>query len=195
MCSSHDLFELCNQVHPTILTWRGRCCRFGTTARAPTSLGFVNDNSGADIDMGTLRSHTRIISESVGATGSGAGAHCISRSYRHPFALIATHTDVLGVDIERVDPFDKDFAESICTPSEWSSDATRPRGAVELADVWSTKEALAKALGNALDYDPRRLVSLALAPNSRASTWQAARVSVPSGYVGWVIWRRSDAEQ
>ncbi len=150
---------------------------------------------GADIDMGTLRSHTRIISESVGATGSGAGAHCISRSYRHPFALIATHTDVLGVDIERVDPFDKDFAESICTPSEWSSDATRPRGAVELADVWSTKEALAKALGNALDYDPRRLVSLALAPNSRASTWQAARVSVPSGYVGWVIWRRSDAEQ
>ncbi len=150
---------------------------------------------GADIDMGTLRSQTRMISESVGVTGSGAGARCISRSYRHPFALIATHNDVLGVDIERVDPFDKDFAESICTPSEWSSDATRPRGAVELADVWSTKEALAKALGNALDYDPRRLVSLALAPNNRASAWQAARVSVPSGYVGWVIWRRSNTEQ
>ena len=45
------------------------------------------------------------------------GLNC-SRSYRYPYALIASHPEQVGVDIERVEPFDQAFLESIRTPSE-----------------------------------------------------------------------------
>ena len=167
----------------------GRC-----EASGPLPRVWLVDSGDASIGIAALRSQTRLASEAIGSDASGGttpagGAACTSRSYRYPFALIGTHHDVLGVDIERVDPFDEEFAESICMPSEWMSESTQPRTAEDVADVWSTKEALAKALGNALDYDPRRLLSLALVPGLKTSDWQAARVSVPAGYVGWVVWR------
>jgi hypothetical protein len=41
-----------------------------------------------------------------------------SRSYRYPYALVTWHSEPVGVDIERVEPLEETFMESICTPSE-----------------------------------------------------------------------------
>ena len=112
-----------------------------------------------------------------------------SRSYRYPYALLAWHTEPLGVDIERIEPFDGAFMESICTPSEREllSDDAYPDAF--LASLWSGKEALAKALGDALRYDPRRLDSPALWPDGRAGPWRAAQLALPAGHSGWLCWR------
>ena len=42
----------------------------------------------------------------------------VARSYRHAYALVAWHPEPVGVDIERVDAYDPEFAQSTCTPSE-----------------------------------------------------------------------------
>ena len=47
-----------------------------------------------------------------------ADAAHTSRSYRYPYALVASHSEPVGVDIERIEPFDQAFLESILTPSE-----------------------------------------------------------------------------
>ncbi|MAT60759.1 MAG: hypothetical protein CMH41_03735 [Micrococcales bacterium] len=139
-----------------------------------------------------LRAATRIACKEKGAMG-GSREHQTSRSYRFPFALFAVHSDSVGIDIEFVDPYDPVFAESICTPAEWSKSQTRPETSLEVADVWSSKEALAKALGDAVKYDPRRLPSLALTPDSATGAWHTARIDVPFGYTGWVVWKHENA--
>lgn len=112
-----------------------------------------------------------------------------SRSYRHPFALIACHDAPVGIDIERVEPYDQAFHDSICTPEE----ATRPVDAdgrdAYLSSLWSSKEALAKGLGDAIRYDPRHLGSPLFWPNGRAGPWRARRLAAPSGHVIWLCWR------
>ena len=120
-----------------------------------------------------------------------AGPHS-SRSYRYPYALIACHSEPVGVDIERIEPHDQPFLESIRTPSE---PAEPPAGAAAdryAASLWSSKEALSKALGDALSYDPRRLESPITWPNGRSGRWQAASLTVPAGHVGWLCWRSPD---
>jgi hypothetical protein len=114
-----------------------------------------------------------------------AGAPYSSRSYRYPYALVARHTAPVGVDLEEVQPFDPAFAESILTPSE----RRLLRADLDLADLWCSKEALAKALGDALSYDPRRLQSPAHWPQARSGPWNAAPLVVPGGYRGWLCWR------
>jgi phosphopantetheinyl transferase len=118
-----------------------------------------------------------------------SGGPHTSRSYRYPYALLTWHTEPLGVDIERIEPFERAFMESICTPSEREllSDDTYPDAF--LASLWSSKEALAKALGDALRYDPRRLDSPALWPDGRAGSWRAAELALPAGHSGWLCWR------
>lgn len=127
-----------------------------------------------------------------------------SRSYSYPYALIASYDASVGVDIEEVAPVAAEFADSICAPQEREhaqrlgllcTDNTH--AAIRL---WSAKEALAKALGNALDYDPRRLESPQLWPRCEhdstlhlSGCWAARELELPAGYVGWVCWRRSVA--
>ena len=144
------------------------------------------------INSDQLRAATRIACKEKGAMAR-SHEHHNSRSYRFPFALFAVHSDSVGIDIEHVDPYDPVFAESICTPAEWSTSQTRPETALEVADVWSSKEALAKALGDAVKYDPRRLLSLALTSDAAAGPWHAARIDVPFGYTGWVVWKHENA--
>ncbi len=139
-----------------------------------------------------LRAATRIACKEKGSR-SGSRERHTSRSYRFPFALFAVHCDSVGIDIEHVDPYDPVFAESVCTPTEWSNSQTRPETSLEVADVWSSKEALAKALGDAVKYDPRRLLSLALTPDGAAGAWHTARIDVPFGYTGWVVWKHENA--
>jgi phosphopantetheinyl transferase len=117
-----------------------------------------------------------------------AGLHC-SRSYRYPYALIASHSEPVGVDIERIEPFDQAFLESIRTPSEPAKPPDNTDADIYLASLWSSKEALSKALGDALAYDPRRLESPIMWPHGTSGRWRAASLAVPAGHVGWVCWR------
>jgi phosphopantetheinyl transferase len=138
------------------------------------------DASNEGLDEAGLRSRAREL-------GMAVGAGAVSRSYCHPYALVAWHPDPVGIDIERVEPCPPGFARSISTPAEsaaarWTSDR-------ELISLWSSKEALSKALGDALDYDPRRLPSPASWPLGVCGSWRAAVLSAPDGHCGWVCWR------
>jgi phosphopantetheinyl transferase len=97
----------------------------------------------------------------------------------------------VGVDIERVVACDERFALSICTPDELSVGA--PRRDHEIISLWSSKEALAKALGDARAYDPRRLGSPVYWSDGTSGPWRARELPVPDGYCAWVCWRSQAA--
>jgi len=115
------------------------------------------------------------------------GATFASRSYRYPYALVATHEAQVGCDIERDEPWDDASLESILTPQERTREPRlEPRSA---PSIWSSKEALAKALGDALAYDPRRLEAPVLWPRHTSGRWRACSVDAPPGHVAWLCWR------
>jgi phosphopantetheinyl transferase len=139
------------------------------------------DASLEGLDEATLRSRAREL-------GAARGSGSVSRSYCHPYALVACHPGPVGVDIERFSACPADFKRSICTPAEiasgqWNTDR-------DVVSLWSSKEALSKALGDALDYDPRRLASPAEWPGGVCGPWRTVPVRVPGGYCAWVCWRR-----
>jgi len=115
------------------------------------------------------------------STSSG----CTSRSYSYPLALVAVHSDAVGVDLEFMHPVDEQFAASICTPRE----RAELRAGLDPIALWCSKEALAKALGDARRYDPRRLEAPIAWPNGRCGPWRATAIVVPSGYCAWLCWR------
>lgn len=133
-------------------------------------------------DISALREHAR-------RQGAALGLAHRSRSYRFPYALVAAHSTDVGVDIELVEPPDERFARSICTPDELASIDDLLSAPDGVSSLWSSKEALAKALGDALDYDPRRLPGPALWPNGEGGAWSARREPAPEGHVAWVVWR------
>jgi hypothetical protein len=55
-------------------------------------------------------------------------------------------------------------------------------------DWWCSKEALAKALGDPLRYDPRRLGSPIRWPASRSGPWRAIPLRAPTGHAAWLCW-------
>ena len=135
------------------------------------------------LDEPELRVWTRAV------TARSAETH-VSRSYAYPYALVACHGEPVGVDIEPVQPVPTGFLASILTPSE-----RMELGAGDGLDhdarsvsLWSAKEALAKALGDALRYDPRRLESPAAWPAGRCGRWRAMPLNGMDGHVGWVCW-------
>jgi phosphopantetheinyl transferase (holo-ACP synthase) len=102
---------------------------------------------------------------------------------------VATHLEPVGVDIERVEPFDRGFLDSICTPDERQMRLEDERSEEFLSSLWCSKEALAKGLGDALAYDPRRLGSPVFWPDWQAGPWRAAPLMVPAGHTAWLCWR------
>lgn len=125
------------------------------------------------------------------AASAGIDAPFTSRSYSFPLALVAAHSAAVGVDIERVATCDAAFADSIRTPAELSAAAEPTRADRDryFTSLWSSKEALSKALGDALAYDPRRLEGPGAWPDGRSGPWRATALDVPDGYVAWVCWR------
>ena len=111
-----------------------------------------------------------------------------SRSYRLPLALLAWHGAPVGVDIERVECMDAAFASSIQTPREREQEPPRERDAY-FSSLWSSKEALSKALGDPVAYDPRRLEGPGSWPHGRSGPWRAAQLEVGAAHVAWVCWR------
>ena len=105
-----------------------------------------------------------------------------SRSYRGCYGLVAMAPERVGVDIEVLDL--SVAAEAVLTRDER---ALEPRPE-EVCRWWSAKEALAKALGDARNYDPRRLETPALWPSGHQGCWRAEGLGVAVGNVGWVVW-------
>jgi phosphopantetheinyl transferase len=106
-------------------------------------------------------------------------------------ALVALHAEPVGVDIELVTSWAPAQKASILPITE------RQRRSVmddrRATSVWSSKEALAKALDTPIYYDPRRLESPAFWPNGAAGRWRAYRLNVPEAYEAWLCWRVCDA--
>lgn len=141
------------------------------------------DGSVERLDEAALRQTARALSAAVGPA-------TVSRSYRHPYAVVGWHTGPVGVDIERVAGCDEPFARSISTPAEQAR--TAGASCSEIVSLWSSKEALAKALGDAVQYDPRRLESPVGWREGAAGPWRARALPAPDGYCVWVCWRRHD---
>jgi 4'-phosphopantetheinyl transferase superfamily len=119
-----------------------------------------------------------------------AGARYASRSYSFPYALVAWHSAPVGVDIERVAPCDEAFADSIRTPAERAAATPRADSDRDITSLWSSKEALSKALGDALDYDPRHLQGPEAWPDGRSGPWRAVMLDLADDkHVAWLCWR------
>lgn len=138
-----------------------------------------------ELDADALRDWARQLT-------AASGAPYAARSYRYPYALVGWHREPIGADIERIGPCDAAFADLICTPAERSDPAGLTDRNAYLTSLWSAKEALAKALGDALGYEPSRLESPARWPRGRAGPWRTAQLAVPPGHVAWLCWRSSD---
>ena len=117
------------------------------------------------------------------------GAAHVSRSYRPPLAVVAWHSARVGVDVERLEPMGRDFADSICTPSERVQLDSQLDDDEIVASLWCAKEALAKVLGDAVDYDPRRLEAPLLWKQGSCGRWRARTVEVPAGHICWLVWQ------
>lgn len=140
----------------------------------------------AGVDEEGLRGWARAVS-------ADRDAPHVARSYRYPYALVAWHSAPVGVDIERVEPCDTAFADLICTPDEREL-ARRARDPdAHLTALWSAKEALAKALGDALLYEPSRLESPLSWPDGCAPPWRARALRPARGHVGALVWRAAPA--
>lgn len=114
-----------------------------------------------------------------------------SRSYAFPLALVALHPQPVGLDIEPVTAWGSAQKASILSIAE--GHRHRVLDDRRATSLWSSKEALAKALDIPIRYDPRRLESPAFWPNGVAGRWRSYRLAVPDGYEAWLCWQVCDA--
>ncbi len=123
-------------------------------------------------------------------TGSCGATH-VTRSYAYPYALVAWHVAPVGVDIERIDVCSEAFAALVCTPSERRYAATAREPDRYLSSLWSSKEALTKALGEPLAYDPAHVPSPLGWCDGAAGRWRAAQLPLPTvvAHTAWLCWR------
>ncbi len=126
--------------------------------------------------------------EWVRKASADTDAPFISRSYSFPFALMAWHTSPVGIDIERVTPCDETFADSIRTQAERARGWPSENPDRFFTSLWSSKEALSKALGDALAYDPRWLDGPGAWPEGRSGPWRAMTFDVSMEHIGWLCW-------
>ena len=194
---------------PGRLSWAGRrtLAAAGFSSRAlnlPTPPGapavWMLDAREAGLDGPGLRDFAR-------STAQNSGSVWTCRSYRYPYALVTAYDEVLGVDIEHVTSCDAALADLICTPAERGDPACVDDRDNYLCSLWCAKEALAKALGDAMSYVPSRLGSPTRWPVAQtevselhdatlaaygaprhAGRWRAAPLGTPEGYVGWLCW-------
>jgi hypothetical protein len=121
-----------------------------------------------------------------------SGAAYVSRSYSFPYALVAWHYHPVGVDVERIGRCDDTFADLICTPDERGDVARSDDADRLLTSLWSSKEALSKGLGDALQYEPARLESPTGWPSQQAGAWRCRELAVDPDHVAWVCWRTGE---
>jgi phosphopantetheinyl transferase len=100
----------------------------------------------------------------------------------------------VGVDLERIQPCDTAFADLICTTTERRDPACVTDPDHYLTSIWCSKEALAKALGDARRYEPSRIDSPLTWPYRAKSLWQTTELAVAPGFVAWLCWETSGAD-
>jgi phosphopantetheinyl transferase len=141
---------------------------------------YLFDATNTELTEAELRSQVRALC-SAGHQGYS------SRSYRFPLSVAALHDTPVGIDMERISAWQRRTVESVLTPQERSR---HPKLSDEEASaIWSSKEALAKSLGQPVNYDPRRLNAPISWPEGRSGQWQASSLAVPHGHVGWLCWQ------
>ena len=124
-----------------------------------------------------------------------------SRSYSGHHALIAGWHDRVGADIEVLDHslestwtlHDVNFRSTMMTPEERQLELSLDDDAArkEAVSLWCSKEALAKALGTPLEWDPSRLRGPALWPSHAYGRWRATFLdadSLGSHALAWVVY-------
>lgn len=122
-----------------------------------------------------------------------SGAVFVSRSYCFPYAIVAWHSGPVGVDIERISQCESAFADLICTRDERIAAGDASDFDAYLTSLWSSKEALAKGLGDALCYEPSRLESPLRWPLGCAGAWHSEELAVDRKHVAWLCWRSGRA--
>ena len=100
----------------------------------------------------------------------------MSRSYRYPYALVAWHSTPVGIDIERVQILDRHSPRLFARPTERLDWVALHDPQADVSSLWSSKEALAKALGKPVSYDPRWLGAPMFWPEGRAGCWQSTNL-------------------
>jgi hypothetical protein len=144
------------------------------------------DARGAGLDRAGLHDWARSLT-------APSGARFVTRSYCFPYALVGWYSEPVGIDIEKIGPCDDAFADLVCTPAERADPARQADPDRYLTSLWSSKEALSKALGDPLRYAPSRLESPVGWPGRRSGPWQAARLIVAPDHVAWLCWRSTVA--
>lgn len=129
--------------------------------------------------------------------GGEVAPECVSISHSGPFALCALSPDStfpIGVDLERIEPRSGTFLEDYFTQAELdlvfcSLDANRTM-LVNL--IWSTKEAMLKALGTGLRRDTRSVEVYQMdGLLSEDGKWHRLLVREPEyPHRNWAAWGR-----
>jgi phosphopantetheinyl transferase len=119
------------------------------------------------------------------------GAAHVSRAYSAPVAMIAWHSEPIGADIAVVEPPDRWFAESICTPAELRLFDGCLDDEEVVASLWAGKRALAKMLGQPEAYDPRRLESPLTWKDGVAGSFRSCELFPTPDHVAWLVWADS----
>jgi hypothetical protein len=141
------------------------------------------------LDAGALHLDERQLREAARELSRTSGWVFVARSYCFPYALVVGHSGPVGVDVERVGHCDDAFADLICSGDE-RRDAERAADFdAHVTSLWCSKEALAKGLGDAVRYEPSRLVSPLSWPNGRAGVWISKQIDVDREHVAWLCWR------
>lgn len=145
------------------------------------------------LEVGTTDAMGQELPDAARALTDQLGAACASRSYCAPFAVVAVHHHAVGVDIERVSTWEPRQLASILTPGE----RTRPLPTDDrwATSIWASKEALAKALGHPVSYDPRRLGSPHFWPTGQAGRWRASQFPAPAHHVAWLCWEPRSGQE
>lgn len=131
-----------------------------------------------------------------------------SRSYSKNWGVAAGWSSRVGIDIEVFDhdcddamwPGSlKDFAAGLLPSDEHGNFFSLHGTSIKYSksSIWSSKEALAKALGDALLYDPKKLTTPALCEHDIAQKWKSKFYSKLIGnskiLVCWVVFENFES--
>lgn len=145
----------------------------------------ILDARAADVDE-------RRLLEGVRAAAGIYPGRRISRSYSFPLALLAWYDGPVGIGVERISPCEDGFADPSRTPSERRAASALDADATSTS-LWSGKQALANALGDALACDQPLVEGPAGRPRRSTGPWRARSLPVGPGFVAWVCWQLQTA--
>ncbi len=107
---------------------------------------------GMEREYGKKRSSLRLEHGPHGKPFFSNSSVCFSLSHCAGLACCTFSDREIGVDVERVRPYDPKLAKRICTPSELGFLENAPNRGEALILLWTLKESLLKATGEGFHY-------------------------------------------